>query len=86
MEQQFRMVKQVIDMQKASCDGMINNLIMMWEQTGTVLDAAPWFPDEGKKAFRQWVEMNKKACDNMKSAVESGYSSLEKFFATSAPK
>ena len=82
MNQQFRMMKQMIDMQKASCDGMISSMIAMWEQTGTVLDSAVWFPEEGRKAFRQWVDMNKKACENMKSAIDTGYSSLEKFFGS----
>jgi len=84
MDQQFRMVKQMIEMQRASCEGMINTLIMMWDQTATVLDSAAWFPEEGRKTFRQWADINKKACENMKSAIDSGYSNLEKFFATSS--
>ncbi len=84
MNPQFKMVKQMIDMQKVSCDGMISSLIMMWDQTGTVLEAAAWFPEEGRKAFRQWVDINKKACENLKSAIDNGYSILEKFFGTAA--
>jgi len=82
MNQQFRMMKQMIDMQKATCDGMISSMITMWEQTGAVVEMAAWFPEEGRKAFRQWVDLNKKACENLKSAIDSGYSSLEKFFGT----
>ena len=84
MNQQFRMVKQMIDLQKASSDGMINSLIMMWEQTGTLIEGATLFPEEGRKALRQWVDINKKACENLKSAIGSSYSSLEKIFGTSA--
>ncbi len=80
MNQQYRMMKQMIDMQRASCDGMINGMIMIWDQTGNAIDGAAWFPEEGRKAFRQWVEMNKKACENLKSAIDSGYSNLDKFF------
>lgn len=80
MNQQFRIVKQMIDMQKSSCDGMINSLIMMWEQTATVLEGAPWFPEEGRRAFRQWVDMNKSACESLKGAINTGYSNLDKFF------
>jgi hypothetical protein len=83
MNQQFRMVKQTIDLQRASSDGMINSLIMMWEQTGTLLEGAALLPEEGRKALRQWVDMNKKACENLKSAIGSSYSSLEKLFGTS---
>jgi len=82
MNQQSRMMKQMIDMQKASCDGMISSMIAMWEQTGAVVESAAWFPEEGRKAFRQWVDINKKACENLKSAIDSGYSTLEKFFGT----
>ncbi len=84
MNQQFRMAKQMIDMQRASCDGMINSMIMMWEQTGSFLDGASWFPEEGRKAIRQWIDINKKACENLKGAINSGYSSLEKFFGSTA--
>jgi hypothetical protein len=83
MNQQFRMVKQMIDLQKASSDGMINSLIMIWEQTGTLIEGAALFPEEGRKALGQWVDMNKKACENLKSVIGSSYASLEKFFATS---
>ncbi|MFZ0927877.1 MAG: hypothetical protein WAN11_04720 [Syntrophobacteraceae bacterium] len=80
MNQQFRMVKQMIDLQRASSDGMLKSLIMIWEQTGTLLEGAIWFPEEGRKALRQWVDINKKACENLKSAMDSSYASLEKFF------
>lgn len=67
MNQQFRMTKQMIDMQKASFDGMINGLISMWDQTGGVFEGASWLPEEGRKALKQWVDINKKACENLKS-------------------
>jgi hypothetical protein len=83
MNQQFKMLKPMIDMQRASSDGMINSLIMIWEQTGTLLEGATLLPEEGRKALRQWVDINKKACENLKSAIGSSYSSLEKLFGTS---
>lgn len=84
MNQQLRMAKQMIDMQKVSCDVMINGMIMMWDQTRMVLDGATWIPEEGRKALAQWVDINRKACENLKSAIDSGYSSLEKFFTATA--
>jgi hypothetical protein len=86
MNQQFRMVKQMIDLQRASSDGMINSLILMWEQTGTMIEGATLFPEEGRKALRQWVDINRKACENLKSVIGSSYSGLEKFFETSGQK
>ncbi len=84
MNQQFRMAKQMIDMQRASVDGTINGMIMMWEQTAMLLEGAAWLPEEGRKAFRQWVDINKKACEDLKTVIASGYSNLEKFFAKTA--
>jgi hypothetical protein len=78
MNQQFRMAKQVIDMQKASFDGMINSLISMWDQTGGVFESAAWLPEEGKKALKQWVDVNRKACENLKSVIDNGYANLDK--------
>ncbi len=76
------MVKQTIDLRRASSDGMFNGLIMMWGQTGTMIEGATLIPEEGRKALRQWVDMNKKACENLKSAIGGSYSSLEKLFGT----
>jgi hypothetical protein len=33
MNQQFKMAKQMIDMQRASAEGMIKGMIMMWDRT-----------------------------------------------------
>jgi hypothetical protein len=82
MDQQFKMAKQMIDMQKASVEGSINGMITMWEQTASLLESALWLPEEGKKAVRQWMDINKKACEDLRNAVASGYSNLEKFFAS----
>lgn len=82
MNQQFGMVQQMIDVQKASVDGLINGFIMMWEQTGIFFDGAIWLPEEGRKVFRQWVEINKKACEDLKGAMGGGYSHLEKVSET----
>jgi hypothetical protein len=81
MNQQFKIAKQMIDMQRASAEGMINSLTAMWDQTGTLLEGATLLPEEGRKQLRQWVDVNKKACEGLKSAVDSGYSNLEKFFS-----
>lgn len=80
MNLQFKMAKQMIDMQKASADIMLKNLIAMWEQTAVFSERAAWLPEEGRRAVMQWVEINRKACEGLKSSLESGYSNLEKFF------
>lgn len=85
MEQQMRFVKQMIDFQRVAVDGMISNMIVFWDQTGnmmnSVLNQAAWLPEEGKKAFREWVDSNRKGCETLKTAVCNGYDNVEKCFA-----
>lgn len=85
LDQQMRMAKQMIDLQRVTFEGVMGNMIMLWDQTGNMLnsfmDQAVWVPEEGKKAFREWIDNNKKGCETFKSAVNNGYSNLEKLFA-----
>ncbi len=84
LDQQMKTVKQMIDMQKSTVDGMINSMTMFWTQTETMMETflvqAVWIPEEGKKALRDWVETNKQGCETFRNAVNDGYSNLEKMF------
>jgi hypothetical protein len=82
MNQQFKPAKQLIEIQKVSVDVTISSLIAMWEQTAALFEGATWLPEEGRKGIRQWVDMNKKACEGLKSAIHSSYSNLEKIFSS----
>jgi hypothetical protein len=85
MDQQMRTAKQLMDLQRTSFDGMINNMIIYWDQTGRMLgaflDQAPLMPDEGRKAFREWIDGNKKGCETFQTAVNDGFKRLESCFA-----
>jgi hypothetical protein len=78
MKQQFETVKPMLQMQKAAIDNMVGGMIMFCDHANTMLNGAVGFPEEGKKAFRQWIEMNKKGCENLKAVIDAGYSNLEK--------
>jgi hypothetical protein len=84
MDQQTRMAKQMMDLQRATFDGMMNNISLFWDQTekmlGTVLDQATVVPEEGRKAFREWIDGNKKGCEVFKKAVNDSFSRLEGCF------
>lgn len=80
MNRQFKTAKQLIDIQKASAEIMLKNLIAIWEQTAVFCEGAVWLPEEGRRAIMQWAQINRKACEGLKSALKSGYSNLEKFF------
>ena len=83
-EQSTAMAKQMIDLQRIGVEGMISNIVMLWEQTDSMLNVflnqAAWVPDEGKKVFREWIDTNKKGCETLKDVVNNGYTSLEKYF------
>jgi len=87
-EQSAAMAKQMIDLQRISWEGMIGNAIIFWDQMGNMLNMflnqAAWVPDEGKKAFREWIDSNKKGCETFKDAVNNGYASLGKCFERKA--
>ncbi len=84
MDQQMRMAKQMVDLQRTTFDGMITNMVMFWEQTqksmGTYLDQAPWMPEECKMTMREWVNGNIKGCETFRKAVDDGYKTLDKCF------
>ena len=81
---QMRMTKQVFDLQKATFDSMLGSMLMFWDQTEKVLnnfmDQAVWVPEEGKKAFSEWVRTNKKGCEDFKTAVSDGFEKMESCF------
>ena len=83
-EQSAALAKQMIDLHRMSLEGMIGNAIIFWDQMGNMgnmfLNQASWVPDEGKKAFREWIDSNKKGCETIKDAVNNGYASLGKCF------
>jgi hypothetical protein len=87
-EQSAAIAKQMIDLQRTGFEGMIGNAIIFWDQMGNAwdmfLNQAAWVPDEGKKAFREWIDSNKKGCETMKDAVNNGYASLGKCFERKA--
>ena len=87
-EQATSMARQIVGLQKAGVETMIGHMILCWEQTGSMLNSflnqAAWIPEETKKAFREWVDSNRKGCETIKDTVDKGYSSLEKCFERKA--
>jgi hypothetical protein len=85
MDQQKMMAKQLMDLQKATFEGMMNNMIIFWDQTGRMLGSylnqASWMPEEGRKTFRDWVDSNKKGCETFQHAVTDGFKRLESCLA-----
>lgn len=89
MEQQMEAAKQLIDMQRATFNMMMNNTNMFWNQTEQMLSSflgmANWMPEEMKGAFKQWLEGNKQALELFRNTVEEGFNNLEKYIAEGKP-
>ncbi len=85
MEQQMRMAKLLLDQQRVTFDGIMNNMIMFWDQTermlGALVDQAAWVPPEGKGAFKEWIGGNKKGCESFKNVANEGFTWLDNFFS-----
>jgi hypothetical protein len=83
MDQQS-MAKQMIELQKTTFDNMMNNMIIFWNQTGTLMSAclnmAVWLPEDGKKTLMGLIESGKNGCENFKNAFDSGYSKMAQYF------
>lgn len=78
MNQQQLLTKQVIDFQKITFDNVLNNMIMLWGQTAALFEMATWLPEGGKRVFREMAATHQKGCENIKNAIDEGYSILER--------
>ena len=79
-----KVVKQMVDFNKATFDNTFNALIMLQEQAermaNTMLEQANWMPEEGRKAISDWVGAYKKGRTEFKGMVDESFSKVEEFF------
>ncbi len=80
MSNQYAAIKTMLEMQKSAIQSMINGMIVLWDQTERMLNNTVGVPEEGKNAIRQWIEINKKGCENIKAAMDTGYANFERIF------
>ncbi len=82
MEQQMNVAKQMIEMQKAGFNGIMNSTLMLLNQSdvmlNSVLGLATWMPEEMKNAFKQQTETKKQAFEFFKKSIDDGYDNLIK--------
>jgi hypothetical protein len=85
MDQQKKMLKQMIEFNQATFNNAYNGIALLQDQfervAGTVLDQATWLPAEGRKAIENWVESYKTGRENFKKYVDDSYKKVEEFFA-----
>ncbi len=86
-EQQKRLLKQMLDFNKATFDNTFNAMVMLQEQAekmaNTLLEQAVWLPEEGKKAVNEWVNTYKKGREEFKKSVDDGFKKVEEYFGSS---
>ncbi|RPJ01128.1 MAG: hypothetical protein EHM36_13795 [Deltaproteobacteria bacterium] len=81
-----KMVKQVIEFQKAAFDNTFNVISMLQDQTEktfhTFLEGgmSP-MPEEGKKILNEWTESFKKGREEFKKVMDDGFKRVENYFA-----
>jgi len=79
-----KVVKQMVDFNKATFDNTFNALIMLQEQAermaNTMLEQANWMPEEGRKAIADWVSAYKKGRTEFKGMVDESFAKVEEFF------
>ncbi len=75
-----RQVKQLLNMQKATFDNIMNTAIALWNQAegamGTFINMAVWIPEDGKRTLSQWVESGKTGLETFKNAADEAYSKV----------
>jgi hypothetical protein len=85
MEQQKKMLKQMIEFNQATFNNAYNAIALLQDQfervAGTVLDQASWLPSEGRQAIENWVESYKTGREQFKKYVDDSYKKVEEFFA-----
>jgi len=78
---QVRMLKQVIDFNKASFESAFNVMVTLQEQMERMLkiyiDQTAGLPEEGKKALNEWMDVYKKGCDDFKTSIDEGFKKLD---------
>lgn len=78
-----QMLKQMVQFNKTAFDNGFSAMKIAQEQGDKMLAAfieqSTWLPEEGRKAIKDWVEANKKGCDDFKAAMDENYNKIEEF-------
>ena len=83
---QKKMLKQMIDLNKATYRNSFNTIVTLQEQmekaTNALLAEAAWLPEEGRKAVKDWVASYKKGQETYKTNIDESFKKVEQYFST----
>lgn len=79
-----KMARQVVKFQQTMFDNAFKTVCSIQDQTEemtkTFMDQMGWMPEDGVKAFRDSIEIYKKARESYKKAVDDGFDRMEELF------
>ena len=79
-----QLARQMIAFNKSCFDNNFNAISTYQEQTARfvnkVLEKVPLFPEEGKKAYAEWLKTCKDRCDEFKNSVDEHFKKMEEFY------
>ncbi len=80
-----QMAKQMVEFQKVTFNNAFNTLTMFQDQAeklvNTFLDQNPAIPQQSREAFRDWLNMCKKARDDYKKTIDDSFKNLESYLS-----
>ncbi|NTW77980.1 MAG: hypothetical protein HGB33_09485 [Syntrophaceae bacterium] len=79
-----KIARQIIAFNKSCFDNNFNAMSTFQEQTARfvnkLLEKVPMFPEEGKKAYTEWLKNYKKGCDEFKNKMDENFKKMEDFY------
>ena len=79
-----QIAKQMIHFNKTAFDNSFSAMAMVYQQNEkmveTFLGQAPWMPEEGKKAIKDWMNAYRTGCDDFKKLVDDSYAKVDAYF------
>ncbi|HNV57854.1 MAG TPA: hypothetical protein PKK47_10735 [Smithellaceae bacterium] len=82
--EQKQIVRQMMEFNKKAFDSSFSAMSELQDQTEKLLmnflEKADWVPEEGKKAWQDWIVNCKKSRHDFKAAADDGYRKVAEFF------
>ncbi len=83
-----KIAKQTFDFYRSTFENTFKALSMLQEQSQRMMDMyleqTSGFPEEGKKAIREWVNAYRKGSQDFKKAVDESFARVDQFFSAEA--
>jgi len=81
-----QIAKQIVDFNKTAFDNSFNAMSVIQDQTEKMVNAmmeqTTFFPEEGKKAVKDWIETYKKGREEFKASADESFKKVEVYFAS----